>query len=81
MGTMWNPPVELSTAEKFIAKRCGKRRGFVFLRELRHRLFDEAMQTTSSSPPTRKPRGARTLCRPRSWRWPYCSRRCSMSRG
>jgi hypothetical protein len=44
MGTIWKPQVELSTSEKFIAKRCGKRRGFVFLRELRHRIFDEEMQ-------------------------------------
>ncbi len=40
----WNPPVELSQKEKFVAKRCEKRRVFVFLRELRHRLFDEEMQ-------------------------------------
>jgi hypothetical protein len=40
----WNPPVELSVGEKFIAKRCEKRRVFVFLRELRHLIFDEAMQ-------------------------------------
>src|ERR1700753_4444519 len=41
----WNPPIELSQKETFIAKRCEKRRVFVFLRELRHRFFDEAMQT------------------------------------
>jgi len=29
----WNPPIELSVGEKFIAKRCEKRRVFVFLRE------------------------------------------------
>jgi hypothetical protein len=40
----WNPPIELSQKERFIAKRCEKRRVFVFLRELRHRLFDEEMQ-------------------------------------
>ena len=44
MGMTWQPRIELSTAEKFIVKRCGKRRGFVFLRELRHRIFDEEMQ-------------------------------------
>jgi len=40
----WNPPIELSPAEKMIAKRCQKRRVFVFLRELRHQIFDEEMQ-------------------------------------
>jgi IS5 family transposase len=40
----WNPPIELSPAEKFIVKRCEKRRVFIFLRELRHRIFDEEMQ-------------------------------------
>lgn len=40
----WNPPVELSSKERFIAKRCEKCRVFIFLRELRHRLLDAAMQ-------------------------------------
>lgn len=44
MVTNWKPRIELSTAEKFIAKRCGKRRGFVFLREIRHRIFDDELQ-------------------------------------
>ena len=41
----WNPPVELSPEEKRIArvlKRVGK--FYVFLRETRHELFDEAFQ-------------------------------------
>lgn len=41
---IWKPPVELSRGEQFIAKRCEKRRVFVFLRELRHRIFDDEMQ-------------------------------------
>jgi hypothetical protein len=36
--------VELSNLEKGIIKRCGKRRVYIFLRELRHRIFDEEMQ-------------------------------------
>ena len=44
MVTRWNPPVELSSREQKIIKRCTKRRVFVFLRELRHRIFDEEMQ-------------------------------------
>lgn len=46
---IWKPPVELSRGEKFIAKRCAKRRVFVFLRELRHRIFDEEMQAKLSA--------------------------------
>jgi hypothetical protein len=41
---IWSPPVELSKAEQFVAKRCEKRRVFVFLREHRHRIFDEGIQ-------------------------------------
>jgi hypothetical protein len=44
MVTRWNPPVELSSREQKIVKRCAKRRVFVFLRELRHRIFDDEMQ-------------------------------------
>ena len=42
---LWFPPEELSPAEEQIAKRASKKRKlFVFLRERRHELFDEAFQ-------------------------------------
>jgi hypothetical protein len=41
---IWKPPVELSQTEQVIVQSCKKRRVYVFLRELRHRIFDEAMQ-------------------------------------
>jgi len=44
MSKLWTPPVELSAREARIAKRCSKRRIFIFLRDLRHRIFDEEMQ-------------------------------------
>ena len=44
MAANWKAPVELSVREQRIAKRCEKRRVFVFLRELRHRIFDDEMQ-------------------------------------
>jgi hypothetical protein len=44
MPTLWKPPVELSSREQKIVKRCAKRRVFVFLRELRHRIFDDELQ-------------------------------------
>ena len=49
MTASWDPPVELSKKEQFIVKRCGKRRVFVFLRELRHRIFDAEMQARLSA--------------------------------
>jgi len=41
----WSPPIELSLIEQFIVKRTLKKRKlFVFLREVRHELFDEEFQ-------------------------------------
>jgi IS5 family transposase len=44
MAAIWTTETELTSLEQRIVKRCGKRRVFVFMRELRHRIFDEAMQ-------------------------------------
>ena len=44
MDTIWTTETALTGLEERIVKRCGKRRVFVFLRELRHRIFDEALQ-------------------------------------
>jgi len=42
----WKPRVEISPQERFILKRCqSKRRLFAFLREHRHEIFDEALET------------------------------------
>ena len=44
--TRWNPPTKPSTRERFILKRCRRnRRLFAFLREHRHELFDDELQT------------------------------------
>src|ERR1700730_10023365 len=40
----WKPPVELSQQEEQIVKRIRKAKLFVFLREHRHELLDEALQ-------------------------------------
>jgi transposase len=40
----WSPPVELSSVEQTIVKRVRRAKLFVFLREWRHELFDEAFQ-------------------------------------
>src|SRR6266700_4752119 len=41
---MWKPPVELSRQEEHIVKRVRKAKLFVFLRQHRHELFNEAFQ-------------------------------------
>ena len=41
---MWKPPIELSTQEEQILGRIRRAKLFVFLRKLRHALFDEAFQ-------------------------------------
>lgn len=42
--SLWQPPVELSRQEEQIVKRIRKAKLFVFLRQHRHELFDEAFQ-------------------------------------
>ena len=40
----WRPPIELSATEQAIIKRIRRARLFVFLRQHRHEVFDEAFQ-------------------------------------
>ncbi len=60
--TFWNPPVELTRGEVFIAKRCEKRRVFVFLRELRHVIFDAEMQDRLNAAYSSAVRGKERVC-------------------
>ncbi|HEY5957896.1 MAG TPA: hypothetical protein VIV60_15140, partial [Polyangiaceae bacterium] len=60
--TLWNPPMELSAGEKFIAKRCEKRRVFVFLRELRHVIFDTEVQEKLNAAYSSNARGKERVC-------------------
>lgn len=57
MVMRWNPPVELSSEEEEIIRHCKKRRVFIFLRELRHRIFDEEMQGQLEAAYSRVERG------------------------
>jgi hypothetical protein len=41
---VWQPPVEPSAAEQAVMKAVRRARLFVFLRQHRHELFDEAFQ-------------------------------------
>jgi hypothetical protein len=47
--SLWQPPVELSEQEEQIVKRIRKAKLFVFLRQHRHELFDEAFQQELAS--------------------------------
>lgn len=40
----WQPPVELSEQEEQIVKKIRKAKLFIFLRQHRHELLDEALQ-------------------------------------
>jgi len=42
--SLWQPPIDLSPAEQAIRKRIKRAKLFIFLREHRHELFDEAFQ-------------------------------------
>lgn len=44
MALHWSPPVALSKREEHIVRGCKKAKLFVFLRQYRHELFDEAFQ-------------------------------------
>ena len=41
----WHPPIKLSNKEKKVVKRIRRAKLFIFLREVRHELFDEEFQT------------------------------------
>lgn len=44
MSKLWSPPIETSSAEERILRRCAKRKVFIFLRRHRHALFDADFQ-------------------------------------
>jgi hypothetical protein len=46
---LWHPPIELSEQEEQIVKRIKKAKLFVFLRQHRHELLDEALQQELAS--------------------------------
>src|SRR5438874_1459042 len=47
--TYWRPPIELSATEQMIIKRIRRGKLFVFLRQHRHEVFDEAFQQELAS--------------------------------
>src|SRR5947209_2963538 len=54
---VWRPPVETSPAEQGVIKAVRRARLFVFLRQYRHELFDEAFQAELASTYVDSPKG------------------------
>jgi transposase len=54
---VWDPPAEPSAAEQAVIKAVRRARLFVFLREHRHELFDEAFQAELASTYVDSPKG------------------------
>jgi hypothetical protein len=46
---LWKPPVAFTQQEEHIVKKIRKAKLFVFLRQHRHELFDEAFQEELAS--------------------------------
>src|SRR5437763_6588265 len=44
MSLRWSPVIPLSAREERVVQRCKKAKFFVFLRRVRHDLFDDAFQ-------------------------------------
>ena len=41
---LWHPPIQLSVSEKAIVSRIRRAKLFIFLRNVRHQLFDDEFQ-------------------------------------
>lgn len=54
---LWHPPIELSAAEQVIVSRIRRAKLFIFLRQIRHRLFDEQFQRELAKIYTDSPKG------------------------
>ncbi len=54
---LWNIPVDLSPQEQKIVSRIKRAKLFIFLREIRHLLFDEAFQKELASMYAESPKG------------------------
>lgn len=54
---LWQPPVECTSAEQKIMTRIRRAKLFVFLRQYRHELFDEAFQTELAQGYADSPKG------------------------
>src|SRR5262249_24018764 len=53
----WSPPVALSGAEATVVRRVGRAKLCVFLRQIRHELFDAAFQAELAQLDRASPRG------------------------
>jgi hypothetical protein len=70
---LWHPPVDPSPAEQTIMRLVRRAKLFLWLRQHRHELFDEALQTELAAMYTNAPTG-HPRYRPHSWPWPRSCR-------
>lgn len=54
---VWHPPIELSASEQVIVSRIRRAKLFIFLRQIRHRLFDDQFQSELAQIYTDSPKG------------------------
>jgi hypothetical protein len=77
--SLWQPPVELICVEEQIVAQIRRAKLFVFLRQHRHELFDEALRTANwQASPSQASEGAH----PRllhNWRWRLSCKRTQAS--
>jgi hypothetical protein len=67
----WKVPVEMGVREKMVAARLQRvGRFYVFLREIRHELFDEEFERELEA--AYKKHVGPCRCRQRCWRWSRC---------
>ena len=70
---LWSPPVALSPAEQKVAARAATRKKlFVFLRESRGELFDDAFQDELLEMYRQTGAGKPPVGHRRCWRWRRC---------
>jgi hypothetical protein len=54
---LWHPPVELSAEEQVIVSRIRRAKLFIFLRLVRHQLFDDEFQSQLANIFSDSPKG------------------------
>jgi hypothetical protein len=54
---LWHPPTELSNTEQAIVNRIKRAKLFIFLRQVRHQIFDDEFQTELATIYSDSPKG------------------------
>jgi hypothetical protein len=65
----WHPPIDPSTAEQAIIQRIRRAKLFVFLRQHRHELFDDAFQAELATLYHESALGQPPIPPQHNWQW------------